>query len=292
MRNLIRITAAAAALSMPLAVSAAPRPSTEGGAAARLAQMCDASSRDIAGLPVDQIKRTVQINDEARAALDDLANALLKAAQDIKTACAAEAPLTAPARLAAMQTRLEAMRAAVKTVRPPLEKFYSLLSDEQKEQIIALGQSQRPSRASSLLDRSCSPGQAGVAGWPTADSERAVHPTEAQSASLKVLEEAAGKAADLSKGACPPDNPLTPTARLAAIDKRLDSLQEAGKTVSAPLNDFYAMLDDEQRARFNAISLPQTSQSEQPKARPIRHHFVSFGYFIRRLLHWHWYRSS
>jgi hypothetical protein len=57
--------------------------------------------------------------------------------------------------------------------------------------------------------------------------------------------------------------------------------------MNGPLNDFYAMLDDEQKARFDAISFPQTSQAEQPKARPTplhRHHFVNIGYVIRRLL--------
>jgi hypothetical protein len=49
------------------------------------------------------------------------------------------------------------------------------------------------------------------------------------------------------------------------------------------------MLDDEQKARFDAISLPQTSQGEQQKAKPStahHRHFVSIGYFFRRLFRW------
>jgi hypothetical protein len=63
---------------------------------------------------------------------------------------------------------------------------------------------------------------------------------------------------------------------------------QIGRTVSGPLDDFYASLSDEQKAKLNAISAPQTSQSEQSKPRPTtahRHPFVSLGYFIRRLLH-------
>ena len=59
-------------------------------------------------------------NDAQRAALDDLANASVKAAQDIKAACPTQIALTAPARLAAMQQRIEAMISAVDTVQPPL----------------------------------------------------------------------------------------------------------------------------------------------------------------------------
>jgi hypothetical protein len=289
MRHLIRITAAAAALSMPIGGYAAQRTGGEGAGAGRLAQMCDEGSRDIAGLPIDQFQRAVAANDTQRAALDELANAALKAAQDIKTACAMAVAPTVPGRLAAMQTRIEALIAAVASVRPPLESFYGLLSDEQKEQMIALGQKQHQSRTGSLLlDQTCGSAPTGVAGWPTADIERAVRPTAAQRASLTALQDAAAKTADISKVSCPTDNLLTPTARLAAIGTRLDTLLQAGQTVSGPLNDFYAMLSDEQKAKFNAISAPQTSQSEQSKTRPTtrhRHIFVDLGYFIRRLLH-------
>ena len=46
-----------------------------------------------------------------------------------------------------MQQRIEAMIAAVQTVQPPLEKFYGLLSDEQKARLTALGNDQRQSKA-------------------------------------------------------------------------------------------------------------------------------------------------
>ena len=75
--------------------------------------MCGEDSRDIAGLPIDQIQQAIQPNDAQRAALDDLANASVKAAQEIKAACPTQIALTAPGRLAAMQQRIEAMISAV-----------------------------------------------------------------------------------------------------------------------------------------------------------------------------------
>jgi hypothetical protein len=77
--------------------------------------------------------------------------------------------------------------------------------------------------------------------------------------------------------------------RLAEVARRLDTLLQAIKTVSAPLNDFYATLNDEQKARFDAIALPRTTQNEQAKAKPTgghRHHFISLGSVIRHLLRW------
>jgi hypothetical protein len=283
MRHLVLIVSFAAALSMPAAGLAAKRTSPE-SAGGRLAQMCSDGSRDIAGLPIDQFQRIVGADDAKRAALDDLANATVKAAQDIKAACPIETPPTARARLAAMRTRLEAMIAAVMTVRPALEKFYDLLSDEQKEQIVMLGARERQSRKASLLYQDCAP--APPNGFPSADIERAVRLSEAQRPSLVALQEATAKAADLSKESCPSDNPLTPTARLAALGKRLDGLLQAVTTVIPPLDDFYAMLDDGQKARFDGISLAQTAQREQSKARPFhRHHYVDVGTMIRRFFH-------
>jgi hypothetical protein len=284
MRHLVPIAVAAAALAIPAAGLAAQRTAVD-SAGDRLAQMCSEGSRDISGLQVDQFQRIIGADDAKRAALDGLANASVRAAQEIRTACAMDTPPTAPGRLAAMRTRLEAMIAAVAIVRPALEKFYGLLSDEQKEEIIALGERERQSRNASLLDQDCASAQ--PAGFPSVDVERSVHPTEAQRPSLVALQEATAKAAEVSKDSCPSDKPLTPTARLAALGKRLDALLQAVNTVIPPLNDFYAMLDDRQQARFNGISLPQTTQSEQPKGRPAvshRHHYVSIGGMIRRFL--------
>ena len=232
----------------------------------QLAQMCGEDSRDIAGLPIDQFQQAIQPTEAQRNALDDLANASLKAAQDIKAACPTDISLTAPARLAAMQQRIEAMNAAVATVQPPLEKFYGLLSDEQKARLSALGKDRRQSPAAEkiagLLAQNCGAAQPGVTEWPTAEIDRAVRPTEAQRASLAALQNASAKAADMLKAACLTDNPLTPPARLAAVGKRLDTMLQAVKTVRSALNDFYGSLSDEQKARFEAIGPQRTSQLE------------------------------
>ncbi|HLH98944.1 MAG TPA: Spy/CpxP family protein refolding chaperone [Xanthobacteraceae bacterium] len=286
MSNLIRVVPLVTVLLLPAAGSAAPHASH--ASSSRIAQMCSEGTRDVTSLPVDQYRRVDKLSDEQRAALDELAAATIKAAQDIKAACPTEAPPSAPARLAAMQKRVEAMIAAVAAIRPPMEKFYGLLDDEQKEEVIAIGQHQGP--RGNLLDQDCGLAQAGVAGWPAAEVERAVHPNDAQRASLEVLEAAVAKAADAAKDSCPSDNLLTPTARLAAVSQRLDALLGSVKAVSGPLGDFYASLDDDQKARFDAISLSHSTQPDQPaKARSAttarRHHFVSIGSLIRRFLH-------
>src|ERR1700761_740686 len=169
----------------------------------QLTQMCGEDSRDIAGLPIDQIQQAIQPNDAQRAALDDLGNASVKAAQDIRAACPTQVALTAPARLASMQQRIEAMISAVHTVQPALQKFYDLLSDEQKARLNALGQDQTrggAARNNSSPTPSCEASQSGatngVMSWPASEIEARLHPTEAQRDSLAMLQDASTKAAD------------------------------------------------------------------------------------------------
>ena len=170
-----------------------------------------------------------------------------------------------------MQQRIEAMISAVQTVQPPLEKFYGLLSDEQKARLTALGNDQRQARPGldrGSLAQNCGAAQPGVMEWPTAEIDQTVRPTDAQRASLVALQNATAKAADLLKASCLTDDPLTPPARLAAVGKRLDTMLQAVKMVRSALNDFYGTLSDEQKARFEAIGPQRTAQLESLEVAP------------------------
>jgi hypothetical protein len=275
----------------PNPAAPAPASPTASGPTDQLTQMCGEDSRDIAGLPIDQFQQAIHPTDAQRAALDDLANASLKAARDIKAACPSDIALTAPSRLAAMQQRIEAMITAVATIEPPLETFYGLLNDEQKARLAALASDQLQSRSgdksAGAPAQKCGTAQPGVMAWPTADIDEAVHPTEAQRASLVVLQNATAKAADMLKASCLTDNPLTPPARFAAVGKRLDIMLEAVKTVRSALNDFYGSLNDEQKARFEAIGPKRTSQLESLDVthKPARRHGGDpVGQIVRRLM--------
>jgi hypothetical protein len=98
--------------------------------------------------------RTLSTTEAQRAALDELANASVAAAQKIKAACPTTISLTAPSRLAYMQQRIEAMIAAMAIVQPALDRFYSLLNDEQKVRLNALAEDQRR-RSSATHSESC-----------------------------------------------------------------------------------------------------------------------------------------
>jgi hypothetical protein len=236
----------------------APRPSgRRHDRGAPLAQMCGDDSRDIAGLPIDQIGLAVQPTEAQRAALAELGNASLAAAQNIRAACPTQIILTAPGRLAAMQQRIEAMMTAVAAVQPPLERFYGLLNDEQKARLNALAEDQRKvftaNNAKGPLAQGCGVAQPAAVEWPAGEIEARLHPNDTQRAKLGVLRNASAEAAEMLKAACQAGDAMTPTARFAAIGTRLDTMLRAVKLVRAALEDFYATLSDEQKAQFEAI---------------------------------------
>jgi hypothetical protein len=269
-------------------------------AQATLTQMCGDEHRDIAGLPTDTVAQTIQLNDEQRAALDELATASAKAAQIIKDSCPKDVALTAPARVAAMQNRIEAMITAVQTVQPPLEKFYGLLDDEQKARLNALAAEQRQARRSEVAN---APAQAGndcggaspaLTDWPSDVIDRTVQPNDEQRRYLDALQGAAAKAADLLKTSCNPAEALTPPARLAAMGQRLQTMLEAIQTIRPALDQFYASLNDEQKANFDVIGRQRMGAAERAASEPTseptvrrrhrRHHGFNIDHMIRRML--------
>jgi hypothetical protein len=273
-------------------VSARQTSSTKAATPDQLAELCGEDSRDIAGLPIDQIQKAIEPDDAQRAALDDLANASVKAAQDIRAACPTKIALTAPARLAAMQTRIEALISAVDTVQPPLQKFYGLLTDDQKARLNALGEDQRRANAAKnkngSLAGNCGAAQPGVAAWPAADIDAKLHPTDAQRASLATLQDATARAADMLKASCQTSEAITPPARLEAVHQRLDVMLQAVKGVRTALDDFYGKLSDEQKAQFEAIGPDRAGASHQSSATPthVRHrrHHASINGLIRHFM--------
>ena len=229
----------------------------------QIAQMCGDDTKEVAGWPIDRIRQLVSPNDQQRVALDDLADASVRAAQIIKTACPTLAAFTPTGRLAAMQQRIEAMEQAVEVVRGPLDTFYGALTDEQKAKLNAANETttQPNARSRGSLTQNCAATNAATQ-WPGPQIEKAVQPNETQRARLNDLQTAAAQAAEQLAASCPSELPTTPPARLAAVANRLDVMLTAVKSVRSALNDFYDTLNDEQKAQFNTIGRSRTAQRQ------------------------------
>jgi hypothetical protein len=229
--------------------------------ASAIAQMCGDDTKEVAGWPIDRVQELVSPDDKQRAALDDLANASMKAAQIIKSGCPTSVAFTPTGRLEAMEQRIEAMEQAVATVRGPLDAFYSSLSDEQKAKFTAASPPAPQNGRHRTAAQSCTAANASTQ-WPETRIEAALHPTEAQQAKLKALQSTTTQAAEQLVASCPAELPTTPPARLAAISKRLDAMMTAVKSVRGALDDLYATLSDEQKAQFNQIGQSHAAEHQ------------------------------
>jgi len=241
-------------------------PAVERPTYARVQELCRQPGNGITAWPFADIERKVGLNAGQMQLLSDVRKASEDAAAAFKASCPAENafPLTPPGRLGAMTARLDATLQAVATVRPPLEKFYSSLNDEQKERFNELGPknkatSAEASEASQAAD-TCKQPKQGLANLPIEKIEDALNPTDAQEAELNKLQEATNKAVSIMQAACPDETPITPPGRLEVMEKRLHAMSDAAKTVKPALDNFYASLTSEQKARFNRIG-QQLSQT-------------------------------
>jgi hypothetical protein len=100
--------------------------------------------------------------------------------------------------------------------------------------------------------RMCSPRAAGFAEWRVSRLERVVKPTDAQRAKFDEFKAASGKAAEAMRAACPADAPTSMVGRMEAMEKRLEAMLLAVKTVRPALEAFYATLSDDQKASLNS----------------------------------------
>jgi len=225
-----------------------------------LQQLCGDDSREVGGL-VGEIQQAVQPNNEAqRAAMDDLAKALVTAAHIIRSSCPTQAAMTAPERLAAMLQRIGTMMAAQSELQQPLTKFYDLLDDEQEAQLNALATHRRKTAPpdASPDATACGSAQPAALQWPAAEIEARLKLNDMQRGALKSLQEANAMAIGILS-ACPPTDTTTPPARLDAAEARLEAMQQAIYLVSTALGEFYATLSDEQKTKFEAIGQKRTA---------------------------------
>ena len=231
--------------------------------------LCRQPGSGITAWPFADIEQKVGLNADQRQLLGDVRKASQDAAAVFKASCPQENafPLTPPGRLAAMTARLDATLQAVQTVRPPLEKFYNSLSDEQKERFNEIGPKKTAANAeaneASKAADTCKQPKQGLANLPIEKIEDALNPTDAQEAELNKLQDATTQAVSIMQAACPDETPITPPGRLDVMEKRLQAMIDAAKTVKPALDSFYASLTSEQKARFNRIGqqLETTGQS-------------------------------
>ncbi len=236
------------------------------GEQAQADQACAALAPGITDLPIDRIGRAIKPNDTQTAILSDLKAASAKADDILRNSCPSQPPLTPVSRLEVAGKRIDAMLQAVQILRAPLTTFVNSLDDTQRQRFnaIAFGRHVRRRAApTNALGGLCAEQAKDFANLPISDIEATVKPTgEEQTATFTALKNASAKAASSMQSSCPTTMPATLTDRFDVITKRLDAMDGAVKTLEPPLRDFYASLNDEQKAEFNVMPPPDQAQAQ------------------------------
>ena len=113
------------------------------------------------------------------------------------------------------------------------------------------------------VDLSCGTGPAGLGPWEVGKMEQTLSLDSAQRTRFNELKTASQRALQYLNESCPKNDPVTPTGRLEAMERRLSAMLEAVRTVQPALDDFYGALNDEQKARLAAME-PSTDSTESP----------------------------
>ena len=108
--------------------------------------------------------------------------------------------------------------------------------------------------------------------WPIERIAEVVQPNDAQRAALEELRAASAQAIEMLKSSCPEDLPSISAGRLGAMESWLQVMLAAVQTVRPALERFYQSLSDEQKARFNAIALPDDPDAAEND----RRHLTTF----------------
>jgi hypothetical protein len=225
-------------------------------------ESCTGLAPGVTNLPIDQIRQTVHPTADQEAALDDLSAASLQASDIIKSSCPSSVPLTPIGRLDAAKQRLDATIKAIQIVRSPLERFYQALSDEQRQRFNAMnGSTEGAPPSGGNMVAACSQQAGSFIEVPVQRIEQVVQPTAQQQSAFNDLKNATQKASDQLQSSCPSAVPKLPVARVDTVETRLTAMADALKSVRPDLQNFYASLSDEQKARFNTIGPPPKATS-------------------------------
>jgi hypothetical protein len=220
------------------------------------ADRCGATSAN-ADRFIETIDRAVEPNGSQRDALEELRGALARAMDRIASSCPAAVPASLAQRLNAIQDRIWAMHDALLTIRLPFERFYNALSEEQRQRL--RGEAPPPAVVAAndnegsrhgLADRRgeiCLEPAAGLADWMMRTIERAAAGEE-QRGGVEAMRMRSAAMARLVAASCPSDPRPDPMRRVAAATDRLDVMLFAVMNVSPMLQQFYASLDDKQKA--------------------------------------------
>jgi hypothetical protein len=102
---------------------------------------------------------------------------------------------------------------------------------------------------------------------PIRSFENIADTSEDQRTALQDLKNASAKASDILKQSCLSETPLTPVARLDAMQRRFQAMQDAIDVMRVPIVRFYGLLSGDQKKRLDALASSNASRSKAVRIR-------------------------
>jgi hypothetical protein len=185
-----------------------------------------------------------------RVLLQKLGGALAMASGFLEKFCPNEIPTQAAARLQLAETQLEALITELDIVGGPLQELEQSLDRDQRARL-----------AAALAAPSAGTAPACEAMSTTAErtidqlDQSVQSNSDVQRAAMAAAKQAFTTAAKDLGGQCPVSLPGIPSERLKAMQARLDAEWRAVLAMRVALGNLEKGLNDQQRARFNALDL-------------------------------------
>ncbi len=131
--------------------------------------------------------------------------------------------------------------------------IFTPYGDDELARYISPSRGRRFGRLPSLA-RICGDDASELAGLPIEQVRQAIQPNDGQSVALDTLANASVEAAQTIHAACPTEVASTPSGRLAAMQQRLEAMKSAIARVRTPFEEFYELLDDDQKGKLAAFN--------------------------------------
>ncbi len=210
--------------------------------------------------PAVRVSQTIQLTNVQHDAVDAIQKAVTESSKILKADCADPNVLAAPDRLRAVVQTLWTVRDAGTALRAPLKEFDTALTNAQKASFVSRAPRDPPKPDRKNQNSATNPQYQDCAARNVEEAERLikeielrVRPTKDQAASLANLHKVSSDMAKLLMTSCAQPIPSDPLARLDATIDQLTAMNYAAITVQIAFNDFYAKLDNAQKARFNTL---------------------------------------
>jgi LTXXQ motif family protein len=202
---------------------------------------------DISAELAAHIEREIAPRNDQKLAVQELATALDQADGYLIKSCPTGVPSNPLDRLKLMEAQIDALIMALEIVRPTMQQFEHSLNKQQ----LAHWNGTQAVENDQL--ETCLGGNAEAGGWPLAQLEQAIQPTDDQRHVLTCVKDAFDRAASGLAAECSGGIPHPASRRLQYIEGRLDATWRALQTIEIALAGLEKDLSNEQKARFDRL---------------------------------------